>query len=304
MKKFLILGSIFILIVLIGAFSWAVFSESIFFFSKADTSGLGSLGDYTFLLLGKPGPGYIGSQNTDSLMAVYYNNKFNKLFLIAIPRDLIVRDEEGNFQKINALYEKGKKDLLLNKVSLFTGLNVKDYFAIDLELVKQLVDRLGGIEIYLEQPVVDAVSFYTIPPGRYVLNGYLIELVLRSRYNSEGDFFRIRNQMNFLNALKDKLLNLNNQEIMSLLDFINNNKNYWESSFSKNDLLFMFLKTKDLKSLKIVPIIVDLKSGPLKSGHFELYGTPEVYGIYPSAGIDNFEMVQFYIRSKIRENLQ
>ncbi|GIW65139.1 MAG: hypothetical protein KatS3mg093_118 [Candidatus Parcubacteria bacterium] len=300
MKKVLIFGGILILLTIVIFFSLIFISENVFFFLKADTLGIGDSGDYAFLLLGKPGPGHIGSENTDSLMVVYYSHKKNKLFLIAIPRDLIVKNENGELEKINALYEEKKINVLLNKVSEFTGLKIKNYLAVDLELVKKIVDKLGGIEIYLDQPVVDAVTLYTLPAGKYKLNGYLIELVLRSRYNSEGDFFRIKNQMKFLIALKNKLLTLNNAELMDMLKFLEANRYYWDSNFDKNQLFFLFLKTKDIKNLEIVPIVIDLKSNFLKSGSFEIYGTSGVYGIYPSLGIDNFEAIQLYIRSRIK----
>jgi LCP family protein required for cell wall assembly len=303
MRKFLILGVILILLITGFIFGLVFLSENVFFLSQASNLNFGSWGDYTFLLLGKPGPGYIGSENTDSLIVAYYHYRKNKLFLIAVPRDLIVKDENGNLEKINALYEKKKINLLFSKVSAFTGLRVKNYFAVDLELVKKIVDKLGGIEIYLEQPVVDAVSLYTLPAGKYKLNGDLIELVLRSRYNSEGDFFRIKNQIKFLTALKNKLLTLNDDELLNLLKFLEANRYYWDSNFNKNNLFFLVLKAKDIKNLEIIPIVIDIKSGLLKSGYFELYGKPGIYGIYPSLGIDNFDLVQIYIRSKIKEYL-
>lgn len=301
MKKFLFFGFILILIVLVMSF---FILEDVLFVSKADILGLSKLGDYAFLLLGKPGPGYIGSQNTDSLMVVYYNNSNNKIFLIAVPRDLIIRNEKGKFEKINALYEEKKIELLLNKVSAFTGIKVRDYFAVDMILVRKLVDKLGGVEVVLEQPVIEAASFYTLPAGKYKLDGSLVEFILRSRYNSEGDFFRIKNQMKFLQSLKDKLSNLNNNEIIELLKFLEANKHYWDSSFDKNTLLLYFLKTKNFRDLKIVPIIVDLKSDLLKSGYFELYNTSNVSGVYPALGVDNFDSINYYIWSKIKENLK
>lgn len=301
MKKVLFFGLILIFIVLVMSF---FILEDVLFVSKADILGLSNLGDYAFLLLGKPGPGYIGSENTDSLMVVYYNRLKNKIFLIPIPRDLVIKNENGELEKINSLYEEKRIDLLLGKVSAFTGIKVKDYFAVDMELVKKLVDKLGGVEIVLDQPVVDAASLYTLPPGRYKLDGSLVEFILRSRYNSEGDFFRIKNQMKFLQALKDKLLSLNNNEIMELLKFLEANKYYWDSSFDKNTLLLYFLKTKDFRGLQIVPIIVDLKSGLLKSDYFEIYGTPNVSGIYPASGVDKFDSINYYLWSKIKENLK
>jgi LCP family protein required for cell wall assembly len=185
MKRKILILSIFLALILISIFFLS--SQSTFLINNF--SFLLSPGDFSLLLLGKPGPGYIGSENTDSIMVLYYSQKNNKIFLIPIPRDLIVKDEDGNLEKINALYEKKKINLLIKKAEEFTGLRIKNYLAVDLKLITSLVDFLGGLEVDLDEPVTDAVTLYTIPPGKQKLNGDLIELVLRSRYHPEGDFF-------------------------------------------------------------------------------------------------------------------
>ncbi len=260
--------------------------------------------DFTLLFLGKPGPGYIGSENTDSIMVMYYNSSKGKLFIIPIPRDLIVYDEYKNLHKINALYPEGKIDLLLRKVSSFTGLKVRHYLSLDLSLILKLIDKLGGIEVYLDEPITDAVTLYTIPRGYQKINGYLAELVLRSRYNPSGDFFRIKNQIKVIFALKEKIMTLDESQKLALVKFFEDNKYHWQTNLDKRDLLYIFFKIKDLQTLDIVPIVVDFNSGLLKSSSFEIYNTPGVYGIIPTEGIDNFKKVNLYINTKIKEALQ
>jgi LCP family protein required for cell wall assembly len=293
--------SFFILTVILG-----LILISFFFLSSQSTflinnfSSLFSPGDFSLLLLGKPGPGYIGSENTDSIMAVYYSQKNNKVYLIPIPRDLIVKDENGNLEKINALYEKKKINLLLRKVEEYTGLRIKNYLAVDLKLITSLVDFLGGLEIDLDEPVTDAVTLYTIPPGRQKLNGDLIELVLRSRYHRDGDFFRQRNQIKVIMAFKNKINSLSSEEKLSLMKFLDSKKYLYQTNISKQELLSLAMKIKDLKNLEIEPIILSTKNGLLSSGYFNIYNTENVYGIYPSSGIDNYDKIRFYFQSKIK----
>ena len=280
-------------------FSFLFISQKNIFFLNNFSSILNS-GDFTLLLLGKPGPGYIGSENTDSIMVMYYQHKNNKLFLIPIPRDLIIRDEKGNLEKINALYEKKKINLLLKKAEEFTGLRIKNYLAVDLNLVISLVDFLGGLEVELDEPVIDAVTLYTIPAGKQKLNGYLIELVLRSRYNPEGDFFRQKNQIKVIIALKDKLVSLNPEEKLALMKFLEAKRYYWQTNLSKQEILNLSWKIKDIKNLKMEPIVFRTKNGFLTSGYFNIYNTENVYGLYPSSGIDNYEKIRFYLRSLMK----
>jgi hypothetical protein len=67
--------------IVILAIFLGLFLISVFLFSSEGTiiinnfSSLFSPGDFSLLLLGKPGPGYIGSENTDSIMVLYYSQK-------------------------------------------------------------------------------------------------------------------------------------------------------------------------------------------------------------------------------------
>jgi LCP family protein required for cell wall assembly len=296
MKRKILIFSIFLVLILISIFF--LFSQNTFLINNF--SSLFNPGDFSLLLLGKPGPGYIGSENTDSIIVVYYSQKNNKVFLIPIPRDLIVKDENGNLEKINALYEKKKINLLLKKAEEFTGLRIKNYLAIDLKLVTSLVDFLGGLEVDLDEPVTDAVTLYTLPVGRQKLNGDLIELVLRSRYHPEGDFFRQKNQAKVIIALKNKINSLSPEEKLSLMKFLENKKYLYQTNMSKQELLSLAMKIKDLKNLEIEPMILSIKNGLLVSGYFNIYNTENVYGLYPSSGIDNYDKIKFYFQSKIK----
>lgn len=257
--------------------------------------------DFSILILGKPGPGYVGSENTDSIIVVNFVKDKKKIFLIPIPRDLIIQDENGNLEKINALYGEKNIKLLLNKASFFTGLAINNFLVVDIRLIKKIVDFLGGIEIILDSPVVDAVSFYALPKGKVKLDGELTELVLRSRFNAEGDFFRIKNQIKVIQALQQKILALNFASQLQLLTFIFNNKYDWETNMRKEDILVLFNEFRnEMQNISVTPIIVDLKSGVLKSGYFTIKNFANVYGIYPLGGVDHYIYVQTYIKAQMK----
>ncbi len=293
---FLIISLIFISLIFIFSSEKVLMMASSNFLNFSDTSQI------NLLILGKPGPGYIGPENTDSIHVLHYDKNSNQAFLIPIPRDLIVKDEKGNLEKINALYEKKKFDLLFKSISDFSGFKITKYIAVDLTLITKLIDFLGGLEVNLKEPVVDAVTLYTIPAGKQKLDGYLVELVLRSRYHREGDFFRIKNQIEVLRALKEKLINLNTQEKLTLINFLEKNKYYWQTNLTRDELLALVMQIKDPDKIKIVPIIIDLKSGFLSSGYFNIYNTERVYGIYPKTGINNYKYIRTFIQSEIRKS--
>lgn len=299
MKRFstFLITFLILIIFIFGAF--LIYSNKVVIISEI-VSYLKDDPDFSVLILGKPGPGYIGSENTDSIIVAYYNKNLNKFFLIPIPRDLIVKDESGQLFKINSLYEKNKINLLLKKASSFTGLKIKNYIVVDLKLVTNLIDFLGGIEVYLDKPVVDALTLYTIPSGKRWLNGYLVELVVRSRYDKEGDFFRIKNQMQVIIALKNKLAKLETKKRLALIEFLEKNRNHWSSNLSKKELLEISYKIRDPLNVKIVPIVFDWPNEFLISDNITINGLENVYGIYPKSGIDNYDKIRSFIKSAIK----
>lgn len=287
-----------LIIISILLFLSRLFLTDILFIQK--NNFLTNSSELNLLVLGKPGPGYIGSENTDSIMIIHYDINKNKAFLIPIPRDLIVKNENGDLKKINALYGDGEIKFLLEKASKFSGFKLENYIVVDLILITRLVDFLGGLEIDLKKPVIDAITLFTLPTGKQKLNGYLTEFVLRSRYNQEGDFFRIKNQIEVLKALKNKLANLNTKEKINLVRFLEKNKNHWQANLETSDLLALIAKIKTPSGLKIIPIIVDFDSGFLESSYFKINNN-NVYGIYPKAGIDNFFYIKNFIQSEIKK---
>ncbi len=301
MKGFFIWGWIFILaliFLIILIFSKIPKIEVVY--SNKNSTLNKRTDEINLLFLGKPGPGYIGSENTDTIFVVHFNlKKPQKIYVISIPRDLIVLDEKGNLVKINMLYGKKELNHLLKIVSEYTGLEIKKYVVFDLYLVKTLVDGLGGIEVNLQEPVVEALSLYTIPAGKRILKGDDLEIVLRSRYHPDGDFFRIKNQVKVLEGLKDKLVNIDSKGRIHFLKLILKNKNHWESNLNLEEIYSLVALEKELKQASIEHILFDTKNGFLTSGYFTLENTENVYGIFPKLGINNFSGIKNYLRSKI-----
>ena len=258
--------------------------------------------EYNILLLGKPGYGYIGGENTDSLIVVHFSlNDPQKIYLIPIPRDLIILDENQELEKINMFYAKRKINYLLKKVSEITGLEIKKYFVYDLRFVLSLADVLRGIEVNLNDYVIDAVSLYTLTPGKKILKGNDLELVLRSRYFPEGDFKRIQNQIEIIKGLKNKFFSLSNKEKIELLKFVLRNKNHWETNISYEEIYFLLSQSEKFKQAQIKTILLTSKNGFFTSGYFKINGIDGIYGIYPKLGLENFSAVRSYIGSGIKK---
>lgn len=255
------------------------------------------------LILGKMGGWHYGAENTDSIFVLYLKNNF--LFIIHIPRDLLVKIGE-DFYKINTLWELKKRDELLKEVSLFTGLKIKKYVVFDSFLLKSLIDKIGGLRITLIYPVTDAVSGYTLKPGTYVLNGEMVEFVARSRYYPEGDFTRMKNQFIIIKSLKEQLAKENLENLLRLANFIIGLKNHYETNLSYSEIIRLINKISKIPGEKFKEINLGYDKNIWLDGSFEIKINNHkviAYGLIPQNGAGEYSTIRKLIREKIKEEI-
>lgn len=60
------------------------------------------------LILGMGGEGHDGPFLTDTIILLSYEYETNEVYMVSIPRDLIVKTENGMYKKINHLYSIGE----------------------------------------------------------------------------------------------------------------------------------------------------------------------------------------------------
>lgn len=199
------------------------------------------------LLLGQRGEGEpFGGLLTDTLMLVSFNKKTGRLALISIPRDLYVpMPDSDKRDKLNAVYAWGyeKKGVALgmhyieDMISRISGLYVDNAVVINFKAFKELINALGGIDIYLKQDFVEDKQWWCdaqgqhcrkffLPKGKNHLDGETALFYVRSRFSS-SDFDRARRQQQVLLAVKNKIFSLgflaNPFNITRLLDLLGNN---------------------------------------------------------------------------------
>lgn len=184
------------------------------------------------LLLGMGGKTHEGGYLTDTIMMASIEPSTKKVSLISIPRDLFVPIEDMGHQKINSVNAYAERDnpgsgglATSQAVSDVLGTPVNYYFRIDFQGFINIVDKLGGLEIEVENtlddysyPVMgreDAEDYGSrfehlyITKGTHTMNGEMALKYARSRHGLgvEGsDFARSRRQQKILSAAKDKIL--------------------------------------------------------------------------------------------------
>lgn len=283
------------------------------------------------LLLGLRGEGdENGGLLTDSIMVISIQKSTGRVALISIPRDLYVTMPGETYkEKINYAYALGyeKKGaagaLFMSKtiVSRVTGLYIDHTISVDHAAFKEIVDILGGIDIYLKEPFVENQQWvaggdigspsgffsietqaatssngtatktqrwvFKIPAGTSHLDGKTALYYARARYSS-SDFDRARRQQQILVAIKDKALSLgfwgNPVKIFNLMDSVAKNV---RTDMTAGDIRDLIGSYSNLDTRNVVHKVFDTTpEGLLHSGK----AANGAYILTPVG--DNFDKIQ------------
>ncbi|MDJ1185428.1 LCP family protein [Roseofilum casamattae] len=149
---------------------------------------------------------------SDTLLLLRIDPKTNSLNLLSIPRDTRVNVTNFGTRKINELnFLGGAENTIAAVETLLDGIAIDRYLLIQNGALTELVDLLGGLEIFVEQPMsyVDYAQNLKIEllPGWQTLSGQQAEDFVRFRGNALGDIGRIQRQQYLLKALHQRLQN-------------------------------------------------------------------------------------------------
>ena len=177
------------------------------------------------LIAGIGGENHDGGMLTDTILFTSIDTENNKIATLNIPRDLYIDfGDKYGYNKINAANAFGEQEkygsgmlFLKDKVENILNQDIKYYVRIDFSGFKNLIDKLGGINIDVERSFVDTqyptedFGYKTISfqKGPQIMYGTTALEYSRSRHGSNGegsDFARSKRQQKILAAIKDKVL--------------------------------------------------------------------------------------------------
>lgn len=158
------------------------------------------------LVLGKDD----ASSLADVIILANVNSADKKLTLLQIPRDTYVNFGD-DCKKINGASKHIGDEALCKKLGESMGLDVEGYVAFDTDFVRELVDLLGGVELYvpMDMDYDDPYQNLSIhlKKGKQILSGS--EAVGFVRYRKgylRADIGRIDAQKIFVSAFAKKLI--------------------------------------------------------------------------------------------------
>ena len=215
--------------------------------------------------------------NTDMILYVHFNNKTGEMKMLQIPRDTMVttdRSVSGNYRINNIAKTQATTSGGMNMAALCTQvatmykLPVDGYMTIRLEMLVQLVDTFGGIELYVPQEMDYGGSH--LDQGYQTLNGDACEFLLRTRHiYPDGDIGRLNMQRQFYSALFRRLKSIGNiWDVAKLTPAV---LNYMETDLSASKLVSFAVSMLKIDSNKIMMCQMPVKMGAKYNGEAVVY---------------------------------
>ncbi|WP_329787927.1 LCP family protein [Lentzea sp. DG1S-22] len=163
------------------------------------------------LLLGKD------DDRSDTAMVVQLNAKGDRARVVSIPRDTMVpRPRCGDtppaaIAMFNSAFSTGGAACTVATVEQLSGIRIDHFVQVDFGGFRDVVDRLGGIDVTLPEAIDDDKSGLRLPAGPAKLSGTQALAFVRTRYSigDGSDLNRIKNQQLFMRALSEKIANEN-----------------------------------------------------------------------------------------------
>ncbi|MDZ5445549.1 LCP family protein [Micromonospora sp. 4G57] len=161
-------------------------------------------GALNVLMLGVDTAGSDGSRRADSVLLVHVPADRSRLYLVALPRDLLVSIPGQGTDKLNKSFASGttsaKTDLAAGYdatrqvVSQLTGVRIDAGAVLTYGAARQLTDAVGGVRVCLPTRIRSHHTLRAYPAGCQQLDGAAAVDVLRQRFNMpDGSLDRDRN---------------------------------------------------------------------------------------------------------------
>ncbi len=161
--------------------------------------------------------------NVDTMIFTHIDSSARKITLVSLPRDLYV-----NGRKLNSVYADYGIREQVRWVEDLTGFRIQKYALIDMYVFRDVVDLMGGVDVVLEEDLIDptyktcdggvcSTLFYEA--GEHHLDGTQALRVARSRHTT-SDYSRSERQQLILKAMQEKAKTLGFGDADKLLSMV------------------------------------------------------------------------------------
>ena len=186
---------------------------------------------------------------SDSIMIATVNQDTKELKLTSLMRDIYVEIPGHGHNKLNAAYAYSGVELLYQTIAQNFGIKIDKYCVVDFDTFKKVIDKVGGIEITLEEKEAEYLNSTNyisqaknrdVKAGKQTLNGdqalgySRIRHVVSEKYG-DGDFGRTGRQRAVIQAALDKVLQQSPTKIADIaLDALSDVSTDMDASYLKS----------------------------------------------------------------------
>lgn len=281
----------------IKRFSQNYLLSPIQFFSSGAKKLEGEQNDrVNFLLMGIGGYGHPGAFLTDTIILASYKPSTEQLALTSIPRDMVVPIKGYGWRKINNLNAFGEienpghgTEYAAEFISELFDLPIQYHFRVDFSGFEELVDILGGVNIFVEntlddyqypikgresEPLESRYEHLHVDKGYQHMDGQLALKYARSRHAAgveNSDFARAKRQQNILKGVKDKVLSYKTLlNPVKLLKIINNLEEHIKTNVGLTEIARLIEIAKSFDDENIINKVLDNgPDGPLVNNMYD-----------------------------------
>jgi len=154
-----------------------------------------------------------GEWRADTIVMIHVSADHKHVYLVSLPRDLYVyipkmdgATYSDRYAKINASFSWGGLPLAVSTIENYTGVRVDHLVSIDFGGLKEVVDALGGVDMYVDRTITSIHGNHrTYQKGnRHFTGSEALDYVRQRKQFPDGDFARMKHQQGLLKAMLDK----------------------------------------------------------------------------------------------------
>lgn len=253
---------------------------------------------------------HAGSDLTDSIMVISFDQETSDVALLSIPRDLKV--SQACFAgKVNEVYtcnnpdgdnEAAGAEALEEQLGEILGIDFQYWAHVNWGSLMQIVDALGGITVTLDEDIADYYNTGMVVSAGVptTIDGYHAVALARARYGTQGgDFTRGNSQQKIVEGIVQKMIDngVGFTEAINLLNILGDNL---RTNFSSDNI-------KAGLSLMSGFNPADIRQVPLVDYDNNIYyvTTAEIGGVsfvIPNAGAGMYREIQAYVDKMFSSN--
>ena len=191
---------------------------------------------------------------SDTIMVVFLNLDDKTVKLLSIPRDSYVQIPGHGKTKINHAYGDGGITMVKETVEYLLGITIDDYVTIDFKGFAEVVDAVGGVELYVDMDMINWDEGIEIYEGRHNLDGVDALGFCRYRGADCSDYDRIKHQQYFLRSLLDKLLSFSS--LSKVTELVNIFEDNVTTTIGRTDMLQLaqYAFSMDLAGMEVYTV--------------------------------------------------